>query len=74
MDPDEDERGLNTFASIKGGRWPGAKLAYVIDSSIGSRGRSAIAAAIADYHKYTCIRFNQRRSESTYIKFYRGGG
>jgi len=74
LDPDEDERGLNTFASIKGGRWPNARIPYYIDGSIGSGGRSAIAAAIADYHRHTCIRFHQRRSESAYIKFYRGNG
>jgi len=74
LDPDEDERGLNTFASIKGGRWPGAKLPYVIDSSISSGGVIAINAAIADYHKYTCIRFHRRSNERSYIKFYRGSG
>lgn len=75
LDPDEDERkNGNTFASIKGGRWPGAKIPYVIDSSIASRGVNAINAAIADYHKYTCLRFNKRTNERTYVKFYRGGG
>ena len=74
LDPDEDERGQNTFASIKGGRWPGAKIPYVIDSSIESKGRNAISAAINDYHKYTCLRFSPRRSEGAYLKFYRGGG
>ncbi|XP_066932871.1 hatching enzyme 1.2-like [Clytia hemisphaerica] len=76
LDPDEDERGLNknTFASIKGGRWPNARIPYVIDGSISSRGQSAISAAISDYHSYTCIRFHRRTNERSYIKFYKGRG
>ena len=37
LDPDEREGALkgNAFASIKGRRWPGAKIPYIIDSSIG---------------------------------------
>ena len=37
LDPDEREEKSqgNTFASIKGGRWPGARIPYVIDRSIG---------------------------------------
>ncbi|XP_057291911.1 hatching enzyme 1.2-like [Hydractinia symbiolongicarpus] len=77
LDPDEKEgvwKTGNAFASIKGGRWPGAKIPYVVEGSISSRGISAINAAIADYHKYTCLRFHRRTNERSYISFYRGGG
>ena len=33
IDPDEDER-FNAFSSIKGGRWPGARIPYEVDKSI----------------------------------------
>ena len=35
---------------------------------------SELTKAIEQYHKYTCIRFVKRTSESGYINFYRGGG
>nr|CAA06314.1 PMP1 protein [Podocoryna carnea] len=77
LDPDEKEGVLktgNAFASIKGGRWPGAKIAYQIERSIGSGGRTAIANAIAQYHKHTCLRFHKRTNERSHISFYKGGG
>merc|ERR1711964_122038 len=73
LDPDEVEKGWNQYASIKGGRWP-LTIPYVIERSIGSGGRTAIANAIANYHKSTCLRFKQRSNERTYISFYKGGG
>jgi len=79
LDPDERESSWNVsqhgaYASIKGGRWPGAVVPYVITSSIGQGGRRAIAAAIAQYHKYTCIRWVPRTNQRSYVSFYRGGG
>jgi len=78
LDPDEFETGWNktssVFASIKGGRWPGGKIPYVITNTIGSRGVQAINAAIAQYHKYTCLRFHRRTNEGAYLSFWRGGG
>jgi len=76
LDPDEWEHvnKTHTYASIKGGRWPGAKVPYVITSSIGQRGREAIKEAIAEYHKHTCLRFHPRTNEDTYISFFRGSG
>lgn len=78
LSPDQWEiirsNGSTPFGSIVGGRWPGGKIPYVIESSIGSRGRTAIAAAINDYHKYTCLRFFKRTNERYYISFYNGRG
>ncbi|XP_057291615.1 zinc metalloproteinase nas-4-like [Hydractinia symbiolongicarpus] len=76
LDPDEKEGILktgNAFASIKGGRWPGGRITYQIDSSIGSRGVSAINNAIANYHRYTCLKFT-KVSRGAGIEFYRGSG
>jgi len=56
----------NSFASIKAGLWftNGKRdtIKYYIDPQI-SGANSAIAAAIADYHKYTCIRFQKYSSK-----------
>ncbi|XP_057291343.1 zinc metalloproteinase nas-15-like [Hydractinia symbiolongicarpus] len=62
-------RDPNSFGSIVGRRWPGGKIAYQIASNLGSRARNAISAAIADYHKYTCLRFSPRQGERNYIDF-----
>lgn len=66
--------GSFSYGSVTYGRWPGAKVPYVIESSIAARGRTAIAQAIADYHKYTCIRYTQRTNQRNYISFFNGGG
>lgn len=76
LDPDEKEGVLktgNAFASIKGGRWPGGRISYQIHSSIGTGGVSAINSAIADYHRYTCLRFS-KVSRGAGIEFYKGSG
>lgn len=65
----------NSFSSssrIWDKRYP---IPYVIESSLrGSNGERMIRAAIADYHKYTCLRFTPRSRQSTYLSFYKGGG
>lgn len=68
------QEGSFSYGSVTYGRWPGAKVPYVIESSIGSRGRTAIAQAIAEYHKYTCIRFSARTNQRNYISMFNGGG
>lgn len=77
LNPDQlaaAKEGSFGYGSVTYGRWPGGKVAYSIEGSIGSRGRTAIAAAVADYHRYTCLRFNKRGRETNYISFYRGSG
>jgi len=77
LNPEQWQRvmnGTNTYGSIVGRRWTGGKIPYVIESSIGSQGRQAIASAIADYHKYTCLRFSQRTNQNNYISFFNGRG
>jgi len=66
--------GTFSYGSATYGRWPGARVPYTIDSRMPSSGKRAIEQAIADYHRYTCIRFSRRRSERNYIKFYNGQG
>jgi len=77
LDPDEIEIDMKTvkaYASIKGGRWPNP-ITYKIESSIASGGRAAIAKGIAEYHKWTCLRFKQdQNARGAHISFYRGGG
>jgi len=70
----EAKVGKLSYGSVTYGRWPGGKVPYFIESSIGSRGRTAIAQAVADYHKYTCLRFSVRQRETNYISFYKGPG
>lgn len=66
---------LNSFSSasnIWSKRYP---IPYYIESSLrGTTGERMIKAAIADYHKYTCLRFTPRTRQSTYLSFYKGGG
>merc|ERR1712046_58713 len=66
--------GSFSYGSVTYGRWTNGIIPYQIENSIGSAGRSAIMAAIADYHRYTCLRFRPRNRDSNYISFYRGGG
>lgn len=68
------QEGSFSYGSVTYGRWPGAKVPYVIESSIGSRGRTAISQAIAEYHRFTCIRYSPRTNQRNYISFYNGGG
>jgi len=77
MTPEEYEQtvnGTNGYGSIVGGRWPGGKVPYIIDRSIGQQGRNAIQAAISDYHKYTCLRWEPRTNEQIYARFFFGQG
>jgi len=77
LDPDERESTfgqVNTYASIKGSRWPGAKVPYEIQGSIGSGGRRVIQQAFEQYHKHTCLRFYPRTNEASYISFHAGSG
>jgi len=66
--------GTNSFGSIVGGRWPGGKIPYVIEGSIGSNGRRQIQAALSEYHAKTCLRFSPRQGQRNYISFYAGQG
>jgi len=76
LDPDEFEKGWNNtqYASIKGGRWPGGRVPYIIDRSITGQGIKVINDAISQYHKHTCLRFHRRTNENAYLRFYRGTG
>lgn len=78
LDPDEKEADMKTvrkgYASIKGGRWP-MPIKYKVQSSITGYGRTAIQAAINDYHKYTCLKFvEDNNAVGAHISFYKGRG
>lgn len=77
LNPETIEPGTNTFAARKKQyMWPSKTIGYVIASGLRSKPKAmtAIRAAIADYHKYTCIRFVARRSQRAYFEFYNSGG
>lgn len=69
--------GDNSFSSSRNiwdKRYP---IVYQIESSLrGTSAEAVIKQAIADYHKYTCLRFTPRTSsrQTTYLSFYMGGG
>ncbi|XP_057292223.1 protein SpAN-like isoform X3 [Hydractinia symbiolongicarpus] len=69
------KNGRAAFGSIVGKRWPNAVIPYYVESSLDSTARSAISSAIADYHKYTCLRFRAKTSKDrNYISFFKGTG
>jgi len=75
LDPDEKEVTLgNTYGSIKGGRWPGARIPYYISTTVASNIRPVILKAIAEYEKNTCLRFVRRTRQTSYLNFRDGGG
>nr|XP_006813007.1 PREDICTED: blastula protease 10-like isoform X2 [Saccoglossus kowalevskii] len=54
--------------------WQNGIVPYEIDSSFDSSSVASINAAIAEYHKHTCIRFVQRSSQQDYLAIYPGNG
>merc|ERR550534_1357173 len=66
---------LNSFSSSRNIWNKRYAIPYYIESSLrGTTAEKVIKQAIADYHKYTCLRFAPRTSQSTYLSFYKGGG
>ncbi|XP_042885314.1 hatching enzyme 1.2-like [Penaeus japonicus] len=65
--------GRNAIIS-KDRRWPNAVIPYVISSSYSKSERSTIAAAMAEFHRSTCIRFVPRNTEKDYIHILKGDG
>jgi len=69
----------NAFASIKAGLWMtngrADTIKYYIDPRI-SGASSAISQAVADYHRYTCLRFRKytNRPSGPHIFFTSGSG
>jgi len=71
----EKEDGTVSYASTKGLQWK-LPIAYQLSSEM-ARDSSAvrqIELAIADYHRYTCLRFKKRTTESAYLYLQGGGG
>merc|ERR1712048_297835 len=73
------EKKKNSFAPIKAGLWltngKADTIKFYIDPQI-SGASSAIAAAVADYHKHTCIKFQKYSSKPSgpHIFFTTGSG
>jgi hypothetical protein len=76
----EEEESLRTgiaYGSVQGKSWKADRIPYFIESTLSSDSRAVqvIKEAIADYHKYTCLRFVPKTSsDKAYFSFYRGGG
>jgi hypothetical protein len=72
---DEIKNGKLSFGSIRSRLW-GHEIPYAFDPSIAREPRAvkAIEAAIADYHKYTCLRFKKWKGETAYLYFFKGRG
>uniref|UniRef100_A0A2L2XWU1 Metalloendopeptidase n=1 Tax=Parasteatoda tepidariorum TaxID=114398 RepID=A0A2L2XWU1_PARTP len=50
-------------------RWPGGDVPYVIDRSL-VNAANLIQQGIADYHRYTCLKFKQRTYENNFIRIF----
>jgi len=61
------------FDVSRTGKWVGGVVPYVITQANG-RAKAAISAAIADFHKYTCLKFVQRTNQRDFISIIAGGG
>jgi len=71
----EKKDGTVSYASTVGLQWK-LPIAYKLSSEI-ARDSSAVRQinlAIADYHRYTCLRFKKRTTESAYLYLQGGGG
>ncbi|XP_057297332.1 zinc metalloproteinase nas-4-like [Hydractinia symbiolongicarpus] len=65
--------GLKAFDAINGGQWPNGEVPYTFAYNF--RGRSVVYAAIAEFKKYTCIKFRPKTSrDRNYVQFMHGGG
>jgi len=79
---EQDSKKGNKFAAMKARHWKTNGKAdvvkYYIESSLTSvdQAMKAISDAVADYHKYTCIRFQRSYSKPTgpHISFFLGRG
>jgi len=79
--PDQIEamkRNGSAYGSVIGFRWPENIVPYTINGNIGQSGINAVNAAIADYHKYTCLKFEPydrtNPKHRGLINFQNGGG
>jgi len=68
---DSMERGAS-----KKRRWPGGIMPYTIDESLAKHdeAKKAIASAIEEWSKKTCIKFRPRTTEQGYVYFTLGSG
>jgi len=65
-----------TYSSLKTDLWPSTTIGYELSSDLrrSPKAVAGIRAAIAQYHKYTCIRFVPRTNQQHYFHFYNSGG
>jgi len=70
---EEAKNGKLTFGSVTKRLWP-KTIAYAWDDNIArsKKAKDAIMSAIADYHRYTCLRFVPWNGQRDYFYFYQG--
>ena len=54
--------------------WENAQVPYVLDSSLSNAAKVAIATAISNYKKRSCVRFVPRTNEEDHVRFFKGEG
>lgn len=72
--PDDGNNRAGIRYPSSGYKWPNGVVPYVLDSSLGSRGRSAMNYAFNHWNGNTNLNFVPRTNQSNYIKVVGGGG
>ncbi|XP_065055819.1 zinc metalloproteinase nas-4-like [Rhopilema esculentum] len=65
---------ISKFDAITNGAWSNGVIPYTFDRNFNARGRSVVRQAIADYQKYTCIKWVPRTNQRSYVTFFHGSG
>ncbi|CAH1789737.1 unnamed protein product, partial [Owenia fusiformis] len=72
-DPYSEEDNYNAIRRASA-LWPGGVVPYTMSATMSSKDRTTFNAAIADYERYTCLRWVPRTTESAYVDIIRAGG
>jgi len=72
----EVKTGKYQFGAIKDKLWPNGIIPYQISYDLARESEfiSEFQVSLAEYHKYTCLKFIKRTNERHYIDFKKGGG
>eukprot|EP00493_Phyllostaurus_siculus_P025587 UN25931 len=62
------------YDAITGRAWRNRVIPYTFDRRFNARGRAVVRQAIADYSRYTCIKWVPRTNQRSYVTFFHGGG
>merc|ERR1712141_897010 len=65
---------ISKFDAIANRAWVNGRIPYTFSRGFSQRGRQMVRLAVADYNKYTCIKFVPRTRERSYVTFFHGSG